>query len=722
MGSSIQMPQAPAAPTPIDPGKSALDYMNSMADPALQEKILQSEQTYRPQYAALNLADLNSYLQGTGGQMGALEQSRLATESQTRNQIAALSAQRGADIADVEQYGTRASDAFLNANPQLRASLERADALAGPQQNQFSNLLSAQLRQQQPRENIYAQQVGAAQMGGLQQVGASQIGGFQQVGAAQMGGPQQIQAAQMGMGQQIQAAQLGGPQQVNAALMNARGINASGIGQSALGAGLQQGGMDQLYASQGEQGLNQAGLEILNRRAGASPLQVRNAIQQARIASQARGRSGDMSSMYGEIGARLSADLDLENRNLGLGSQLLNQGFGMGQQRLGMAGNIYGQDLSRSQSNASMQQQAALANQQAFLSSGQANQQAQMQAQLANQQAGINVGQSNQQALMQSQLANQQSGLTVGQANQQALMNAQQLNQQAGLTVGQANQQALMNAQQLNQQAGLTVGQANQQAMMQSQLANQQAGLTVGQANQQAMMQAQLANQQANLGASESNRANAQQQYQNYIQNLGQGSQLFNQGLAADRGYAMGLVGARQATASDPFQAILGRGSNANQMGLAQQQFAQGMAGQQGPQLFDPNAGINLALGQQSNLNNYNASIYGAQAGFAGAKAQARGAMIGGALGGLGAAASGGFAAGGAFGCWVAREVFGEDNPKWLYFRAWLYTKAPKWFCNLYLKHGERFAAFIKNKPMLKSVIRMWMNRRIKNAPQLNLA
>ena len=560
MGSSISTP--PPAPAPIDPGKSALDYMNAMADPALQEKILQSEQTYRPQYAALNLADLNSYLRGTGGQPGALEQSRIATESQNANQIAALSAQRGADIADVEQYGTRASDAFLNANPQLRASLERADALAGPQQNQYSNLLSAQLAQQPSRENIYAQQVRAAQMGGPQQVGYS-------------------------------------------------GINAAGIGQSALGAGLQQGGMDQLYASQGEQGLNQAGLEILNRKAGASAMQTRNAVQQARIASQARGRSGDMSSTYGEISARLAADLDLESRNLGLGSQLLNQGFGMGQQRLGMAGNIYGQDLNRSQSNASMQQQAAL-------------------------------------------------------ANQQALMNAQQLNQAAGLTVGQANQQA--------------------------------------------MMQAQLANQQANLGASESNRANAQQQYQNYIQNLGQGSQLFNQGLAADRGYAMGLVGARQATASDPFQAILGRGSNASQMGMAQQQFAQGMAGQQGPQLFDPNAGINLALQQNSNLGNYNASTYGARAG-------AQGAIVGGLFQGLGAI-GGGIAAG----CWVAREVFGEDNPKWLYFRAWLYTKAPKWFLKLYLKHGEQFAAFIKNKPVLKSVIRMWMNGRIQKTSQLNLA
>lgn len=572
MCTNVSTPQAPAAPTPIDPGKSALDYMNSMADPELQNKILQSEQTYRPQYAALNLADLNTYLMGGGGQKGALELNNLATQQANQTQIAALSSQRGADIADVEQYGTRASDAFLNANPQLRASLERADALAGPQQNRFSNLLSAQLSQQQPRENIYAQQVQAAQMGGPQQVGY-------------------------------------------------RGINASGINQSNLGSGLQQSGMNQLYASQGEQGLNQAGLEILNRRAGASPLQVRNAVQQARIASEARGRTGDMSSMYGEIGARLSADLDLENRNLVLGSQLLNQGFGMGQQRLGMAGNIYGQDLSRSQANASMQQQAAL-----------------------------------------------------------------------------ANQQSRIQAQQLNQQAGLTVSQANQQAMMQS----------------------QLANQQVNLGASESNRANAQQQYQNYIQNLGQGSQLFNQGLAADRGYAMGLVGARQSTASDPFQAILGRPSNAAQMGMAQQQFAQGMAGQQGPQLFDPNAGINLALGQNANLSNYNANIYGSQMALAGAQTQANGAVMGGLLGGLGAV-GGGYLAG-KKPCWVAREVFGQDNTKWIYFRAWLYTKAPKWFYNLYLKHGERFAVFIKNKPMLKSVIRMWMNGRIQNTPQLNLA
>jgi len=65
--------------------------------------------------------------------------------------------------------------------------------------------------------------------------------------------------------------------------------------------------------------------------------------------------------------------------------------------------------------------------------------------------------------------------------------------------------------------------------------------------------------------------------------------------------------------------------------------------------------------------------------------------------------------------CWVAREVYGVDNPKWLLFRDWLLNQAPAWFRDLYLKHGEQFAAFISNKPLLKSLIRTWMDNRIEN-------
>jgi hypothetical protein len=151
--------------------------------------------------------------------------------------------------------------------------------------------------------------------------------------------------------------------------------------------------------------------------------------------------------------------------------------------------------------------------------------------------------------------------------------------------------------------------------------------------------------------------------------------------------------GMNQATSADPFQAILGRPAQAPGMGMASSQFAAGLAGQQlGPNLFDPNAGINLGLQNQANLANYRSSIYGAEAGLAGAEAQARGAIIQGFLS-----------------CWVAREVFGNENPMWLLFRQWLREDSPDWFYNLYIKHGEKFAQFISNKPFIKRVIRKWM-------------
>ena len=64
---------------------------------------------------------------------------------------------------------------------------------------------------------------------------------------------------------------------------------------------------------------------------------------------------------------------------------------------------------------------------------------------------------------------------------------------------------------------------------------------------------------------------------------------------------------------------------------------------------------------------------------------------------------------GGGF-CWVAREVYGAENPRWLLFRAWLTTQAPGWLQQAYLAHGEEFAAWIHDKPVLKAGIRMLMD------------
>ena len=65
--------------------------------------------------------------------------------------------------------------------------------------------------------------------------------------------------------------------------------------------------------------------------------------------------------------------------------------------------------------------------------------------------------------------------------------------------------------------------------------------------------------------------------------------------------------------------------------------------------------------------------------------------------------------------CWVAREVYGINNRKWLLFRNYLFNESPSWFKNIYIKYGEKFANFISNKPLLKSIIKLWMNKKIKN-------
>ena len=85
--------------------------------------------------------------------------------------------------------------------------------------------------------------------------------------------------------------------------------------------------------------------------------------------------------------------------------------------------------------------------------------------------------------------------------------------------------------------------------------------------------------------------------------------------------------------AGDIGMTILGRPSSAIQLGNQMLGQATGLAGQPtGPQLFDPNVGVNMALQQR-----------GQDMELMAANAQAQGAMIGGALGGLGSI-GGGFA------------------------------------------------------------------------------
>ena len=554
------MPSAPPPPAQVDPGQSSLDFIRGMADPELQEKLISAERTYRPQYNQLELADIDTLLRGGGGQRGLLQQQEFAAREMQRYGSDLNTAQRTADVEDVERLGGRASQAFLAANPDLARSLTEAEGLRGggmSVDNDIRRLVSQGVPQAQ------AAQIAQSQLGGgLQQAALGQLGG---TGA-------EAQLGQLAMGQ------------------FQRGAGEMQLGQAGMGQ-LQQAGA-------GEQQLTQSGMDFLSRGGNLSPTQLRNVVQQSRVASQARGRLGDQSGIANETAARLAEEMNLERQNVGLGSQLLSQGFGMGQQRLGTGAQLLGQEF--------------------------------------------------------------------GMGQQRVGRGAELLGQQFGM-----GQQRLGTASNIY---GQDLGAAQANAAMQQQTAL---------ANQQAAMSGRGMDLQGLLG-------------------LGQLQQSQQQG---NRAYAMNLVNARQATSSDPFAAILGRTSGAPGQGMAATQFTAGLAGQQlGPNLFDPNAGINLALQNQANQSNYQSNIFGAQAGMYGAQQQARGAMIGGALSGLG----------GAIGCWVAREVYGNDNPMWLLFRQWLMEDSPDTFRNLYIKYGERFAKFISNKPLVKTIIRNWMTSKVK--------
>ena len=232
----------------------------------------------------------------------------------------------------------------------------------------------------------------------------------------------------------------------------------------------------------------------------------------------------------------------------------------------------------------------------------------------------------------------------------------------------------------------------------QSQMANQQTNLASNQLNQQA----QIANQQVDLQTASAILGGAEKDADMRLHADQLNAQLDMQALQADRAVAAQRVGLEKATSADPFMAITGRNFSGSQGG--QNVYGSGAGLGATPSLYNAGQGIEYMSNASANLANYQANVYGAQAG---AQAGMFGAIAG---------AGGSIAGASILACWVAREVYGENNPMWLLFREWLFTESPSWFKATYLKYGERFAKFIKNKPRLKKIIRTWMTSRIKGA------
>ena len=156
-------------------------------------------------------------------------------------------------------------------------------------------------------------------------------------------------------------------------------------------------------------------------------------------------------------------------------------------------------------------------------------------------------------------------------------------------------------------------------------------------------------------------------------------------------------------------QQLLGNIANANQM-FQKRPFGLG--------------GTNLAqteLGQTSAYNSFQQANYATMNGIAFNQAQMAAQQqqlqaqqsAGMMSAGVGVATTAASVA--ALTCYLARAAYGIDDPRWRYFRSWLYTKAPWWLRALYIRHAKSLAEIIIRRRMkwLLSLIRMAMNRAI---------
>jgi hypothetical protein len=542
--------------------------------------------------------------------------------------------------------------------------------------------------------------------------------------------------------------------------ISSRDVNAQQL-SSSVDAG-QVGDLGGLRSALSSQAMNDLSLG-----GSLSPEARRQIEEDARASAVARGRGRDTASIVDEVANMEGARRQRENERRQFAQGVAGQEAQLRQVDMGQSMQAQEMQMQADMANQSVDLQGQLSNQASSLQAQQANQQANLQQTQANLSNELRAQELNQASGLRAQEINQANAMQASQANVSNNLRAQELNQAKDMQVGMDQQARQLSAQQANQQANLSANERYQQGQLaqvardqalqdrnlQAELANQQVdsaevarsmdvqktnadlqvraselGLQAGMAeaerlqsenalkvqrdvaeaqrmqgdNQQKMAvdqyNAQLSNQRASALAQ-----NISQQQDKQLQ-----AGIFNQqqwanAVAMDRAAALNEVQMEQATSADAMLALTGRPSGQTQT-IGQSSFgSQGALSGAGPKLYNPAQGAEFMANQSSMINNYNASTYGADQAMTGA-------IIGGVASGLGAI-GGGFAS---RGCWVAREIYGADNPRWLMFRYWLFNEGPTWFKVIYLTFGEWFAKYIKDKPSLKSRIKTWMEKKIK--------
>ena len=294
------------APPPIDPAKAMGEYLfgkgftnyQGITDPRLQERLISAERTYRPQYTALELADIGVMARGIKGGTANPEYERLEAE------LAGLKA--GAAV----QGGSTNSK-------ERQAALEATAEQLFPISKNTKGILSVRQENQRQKE-ARADYIKAAGVGGqdrdarIAQIEAQMKGvsptldgtpGLFDLLDEQSTRAGALQREQLGLQRESDVAALEeyAPQVVEA--YRAADPYSTGLAES-------QTAMAQ---------------DLYQRSQGLNPEQQRLADQQALQMSQRVGRVGDESSVAGQILGREQYLSGLRSQAAGMGQQAYSQ-------------------------------------------------------------------------------------------------------------------------------------------------------------------------------------------------------------------------------------------------------------------------------------------------------------------------------------------------------------------------------------------------------------
>ncbi len=380
---------------------------------------------------------------------------------------------------------------------------------------------------------------------------------------------------------------------------------------------LQQMGMTlgDLSPTEQEALISGRGSEFIQSTGELSPLEQRRAQQSARQGSLARGREMGQGSLYDEMLARQAEELNKEERQVALGSQLLGQEASMRGARLGQgAGMLQGSEALAAQRRAEQLQRQMFGSQ----NLGQVDDMAarRRQEQIQRQQFGTQtLGQTEALAAQRrlEQLQRQQFGTqSLGLADD---MEARRIQQQL--------QRQQFGAQTVGQSEALDA-QRRLEQLQRQQFGTQSLGLLEDMAARRRAEQ--LQRQQfgtSTLGLTEDMAARRRAEQ---LQRMQLGSGLIGQQEGLQAGRLNQAFNMNRSLSGDLGATILGRPSYATQLGSQTLGAAQQGAQQPvGPKLYDPNMGLNIAMQDQQN-----------QFGLLGAQAQADAARSAGGLGAFG--------------------------------------------------------------------------------------